>query len=317
MTGRRISGRPGRSGRTGQRMPFRVPLLAGALFLAPAMLAADSRPDRPSLHTISFTSETPGSTAVDLSYEVYGGGLHLLSLDTQAVVTAEAYEIVSRLETRGIADTLFRGKMDSQARGKMTPDGPKLLVYAQDYVGRFGERSVHIMRNREGSYDVTAEPEDGVHADGSLPANALHGTIDPLTASVFTALNQDAEPCSQVIPVFDGRRVFRLRFQPDGEEMLNASSSGAYAGPAVRCKVRYEAVAGYSRDWHIEEAKNPLRPFTIWIATFESAGNGEGAPARLHVPVRLLIETRYMNGVAHLSRAVIDGDERMVPEGAR
>ncbi|MGK2742175.1 DUF3108 domain-containing protein [Tepidicaulis sp. LMO-SS28] len=285
--------------------------LCCAFLAAPAALLAESEEGSALLQSGLFDTDRAAITAVDLSYEVYGGGFHVLSLATQAIVTPRRYEIVSRLETRGIADTLFNGQMDSQAHGLMTPAGPELLTYAQDYAGYFGERSVDIARTADGSYEVTAEPPDGIHADGSLPAHTLRGTIDPLTASVFTAINDTDAPCAQVVPVFDGRRVFRLRFRPDGEEILQPESENAYAGPALRCKVTYEAVAGFSRDWYIDQAKDPLKPFTIWLASFESADKKEGAPDRFNVPVRLLIETRYLNGVAHLSRAIIDGEERI------
>ncbi|GAK45437.1 hypothetical protein M2A_1936 [Tepidicaulis marinus] len=294
---------------------FAAALGAAALLLLPAGQSLGEGTPAPTLtRTITLTPQTSAMTAVDLSYKFYGGGFHVLSLDTQAVITPQSYEIASQVQTEGIADTFFNGHMESQARGVMTPQGPRLLSYSQDYEGTFGERSVYMSRTKGGGYDVTAVPEDGVHAQGGLSDRVLEKTVDPLSASIFTALNKGGAPCRQVIPVFDGRRVFNLRFEPDGEDILEPSVEEAYAGPALRCKISYEAVAGYSQKWKIDEAKNPLKPFTVWIARFPYEGKEKGAGETLYVPVRLLIETRYINATAHLSRVVIDGMERVAAQ---
>lgn len=247
-------------------------------------------------------------TLLDLTFEFYGGGIHAASLNTRAAVAPARYEIASRIQTEGVVDTLFHGIMQSSARGRLTDDGPRLESYAQYYNGRFGERAVQMSREPSGMYQVAAVPRDGLLANGQLPSS-VKGAVDPLTASIYGALNEVGEPCAQSIPMFDGRRVFRLDFSYDATEELNPQSPGVFAGEAFKCKVKYRPVAGQSRKWKIEEAKNPTPPVTVWLARFGGVVGDDGGTRQFVLPVRMLFETRYINAVVHLTRAEIDGRE--------
>lgn len=244
-------------------------------------------------------------TAVDLTFEIYGGGLHVVSFGTQAILTRDSYEIAAQFETEGIADTLFNGYGSSAARGLLTPGGPRLLTYSQEYDGRFGERSIAMTRDTDGRYSVTAVPEDGIHKDGFSPAT-VDGTVDPLTASIFTAINSGAAPCDQTIPVFDGRRIFHLEFSALGAAELAPEGAGTYEGPAWKCSVTYKPIAGYTRKWLLEQARNPLKPFTVWMARFDET-MGPNGDQPLVLPVRMLFETSVVNATAHLTGAMVDG----------
>ena len=246
-------------------------------------------------------------TSVDLNFEVYGGGLHVVSFGTQAVLTPRSYEIAAQFQTEGIADSLFHGRGSSSASGLLTPSGPQLLTYSQEYDGRFGERSIAMALDDNGSYRVTALPADGVHANGFSPS-AIRNSIDPLTASIFTAINANANPCDQTIPVFDGRRIFNLEFSELETTSLNPEGAGAYQGDAWKCSVIYKPIAGFTRKWLVEQAKNPLRPFTVWMAKFdETMGPSGNQP--LILPVRMMFETVVLNATIHLTAVSIDGQQ--------
>ena len=260
--------------------------------------------------SIDVSSPRLGLTTLDLTYEFYGGGLHVVTLDTQAVITPSRYEIASQIETTGIADTLFKGRLHSSARGMLTATGPRLDSYSQDYNGRFGERSVYMSLTSGGLYDVETKPSAAEDKRTNIPPGALRGTVDPLTASIYTALNQGDDPCRQSIPVFDGRRVFKLDFAYDSQEELTPQAPGVYAGNATKCKVTYRSIAGHTRKWALAEAKDPTPPFTVWIAEFEGlVGDRTDKTEHFTLPVRLLVETRYISAVAHLTQAVIDGQQ--------
>ncbi|WOF75283.1 DUF3108 domain-containing protein [Parvibaculaceae bacterium PLY_AMNH_Bact1] len=256
--------------------------------------------------------ETDGSAnEVDLTFEIYGGGLHIVSFGTQATLTPKRYEIAAQFQTQGVADTLFNGRGSSTASGILTPAGPRLLSYSQEYDGRFGERSITMALDESGRYDVAAEPADGIHKQG-FSASAVQGKVDPLTASIFTAINSTAAPCSQTIPVFDGRRIFNLKFKELDETQLQPIGAGAYAGPAWRCSVLYDPVAGFTREFLVDRAKNPLPPFTVWLARFnEQMGPSGNQP--LVLPVRMMFETSIVNAIAHLTTAEVDGKALIQP----
>ena len=256
---------------------------------------------------IELHVKTLGITSIDLSYRFFGGGMEVFSLDTQAILTPRTYEIASQIKTKGIADSIFKGSLLTQARGLLTENGPRLHAYSQDYRGKYGDQSVFMARDKKEIYTVLAIPRNGVHAQPGFSKSSLKGTVDPLTASIYTALNTTKEPCEGKITIFDGRRVFDLTFTKDGTDDIDASRVGGYKGHVQRCKVVFKPIAGYARKWLIKEAKNPMKPFTVWIAEIKTP-KSTVLNKPLLIPVKVLVETSYMNATAHLTQAIIDGD---------
>lgn len=99
-------------------------------------------------------------------------------------------------------------------------------------------------------------------------------------------------------------------------DRLEPRAAGEFAGEAWRCEVVYRPVSGFTREWHIRRAKDPLRPATVWLARFEGAENGAGERQSFLLPVRLQLESAWVNAVAHLTRASIDGRELIVSAAA-
>ncbi|MDF1687330.1 MAG: DUF3108 domain-containing protein [Parvibaculaceae bacterium] len=256
---------------------------------------------------IELHTRTLGITSIDLSYRFFGGGMEVFSLDTQAVLTPRTYEIASQIKTQGIVDSIFKGRVLTQARGLLTNTGPRLHAYSQDYRGKYGDQSVFMARDKKEIYTVLAIPRNGIHAQPDFAKSSLKGTVDPLTASIYTALNTRQEPCEGRITIFDGRRVFDLSFTKDGTDDIDASRVGGYKGHVQRCKVVFKPVAGYARKWLLKEAKNPMKPFTVWIAEIKTP-KSTLFDKPLLIPVKVLVETSYMNATAHLTQAIIDGD---------
>lgn len=279
--------------------------LTAAISLPQTTSANDRLPAPPITASIDVNAHEMAMTAIDLSYEIYGGGLHVVSFGTQAVLTPRTYEIASQFQTEGMADTLFNGRASSAANGLLTPDGPRLLAYEQEYDGRFGQRSIAMTLDPGGRYTVAAMPEDGIHEQG-FSADIVRGRVDPLTASIFTAINENTAPCNATIPVFDGRRVFNLEFASEGEADLNPQGAGTYRGPAITCKVTYKPVAGFTRKFMLQQARDPLKPFTVWLARFNEI-MGPGGTQPLVIPVRMELETPVVNAIAHLVKAQVDG----------
>ncbi len=289
------------------RPSFQAILVAGFLLSVGLLYASDLRAEE----TVADIQTDDGAHEVDLTFEIYGGGLHIVSFGTQAVLTPKRYEIAAQFQTEGVADTLFNGRGSSTATGVLTPAGPRLLNYSQEYDGRFGERSITMALDDSGRYNVAAEPADGIHTNG-FSASAVRGKVDPLTASIFTAINSTAAPCSQTIPVFDGRRIFNLKFRELDETQLQPIGAGTYNGPAWKCSVLYDPVAGFTREFLVERAKNPLPPFTVWLARFDDQMGPSGTQP-LVLPVRMMFETPVVNAIAHLTTAEVDGRALIQP----
>jgi len=78
-------------------------------------------------------------------------------------------------------------------------------------------------------------------------------------------------PCARTIPVFDGRRRYDIRLEYIGEESLGMNASSVYGGIAVKCRVYFQQVAGFSRKWN-EDNPQPDTPTIIWLIRLEEAG---------------------------------------------
>src|SRR5690606_11504706 len=91
--------------------------------------------------------------------------------------------------------------------------------------------------------------------------------------------------------VFDGKRRFTLLFKHSADEMLESSRYNDYQGPAARCEVEVQPVAG---EWHKEprgwmsiqeQGREKGALPTVWMAKID-----ENSPA---VPVKIRVKTEY------------------------
>ena len=56
----------------------------------------------------------------------------------------------------------------------------------------------------------------------------------------------------------------------------------------------------------LQQARDPLKPFTVWLARFNEI-MGPGGTQPLVIPVRMELETPVVNAIAHLVKAQVDG----------
>lgn len=240
---------------------------------------------------------------IRLVYDFYAAGLHLATLETTATLTGERYEIETRARSTGLADSFVRATLESRATGDIGPRGPVTDRFSTFSDSRFGVRELEMQRRDDGTFDVTADPELEPQQAAALRSGLANGTLDPLTASIYSALRPDGTACTEDVRVFDGRRVFRLDFARAGTDTLTPGSQAVFAGDAVRCQLRYVPVAGQSRDWELQQARDPSPPAALWLAPFEM----EGTPAILMLPVRMQFEGTWGTALAHLKSAEIGG----------
>ena len=128
-----------------------------------------------------------------------------------------------------------------------------------------------------------------------------------MTASLYSALRPPANACTEKVRVFDGRRVFSLAYSRVGPEVLEPGTDGVFSGETVKCHLTYVPLAGQSREWKLEELRNPTPPASLWMAVFERDGQADA----LILPVRASIDTNWGTALAHLKSAEIGGTPMM------
>jgi len=242
---------------------------------------------------------------LDLTFAIYASGLHLVTLDASTVIASDRYTMRTRMRTEGMADWLTRFTQQGESSGTLKGDAPSPVRFLTASDGRFGKRVAELVWDEAGQVR-TVRLEPPVDAEDRTPIlpEMLPDAVDPGTANMLRALTGTTrEACSGVSKIFDGRRRYNLHFTAAGEVNLAPSSYTAYAGPALKCAVRFEAVGGYVRKEMDNTKVAEGRAISVWLA--------EGVDKRMHIPVRLEVESGWGPLIIHLTRAVIDGQVKL------
>jgi hypothetical protein len=244
-------------------MPFPLlPLaLAGVLMLAAAIPTAAA------------------GDVVEMRFEGYVAGLHVVSTQTVIEETPVTYLIRGAYETAGLGAVFASRANHSEARGRKAGGRPQPESFASETTS-----SGVVQRDRvdyrpdgpaNGSSTPAAEPVTAVDA------KQLTGTVDSLTAYLLVE-RQVARGggCALTVPVFDGRHRYNLRFSDAGNQILSAAAGQKFAGTAHACRMVRDEIGGFFVDKnHVEGAPAG----TIWYAQL--------MPGDLATPVRMEMET--------------------------
>lgn len=225
-----------------------------------------------------------------LRYEVYGGGFHLLGFDMAIVQQPDAYRITTRFATRGLLDTIVGFALRADSAGRVEQGQLQPVEYASASKFRSKLRNIHVAYGPDGQVRAEMTPPDKDKRTKVAPEQMV-GTVDALTSTLIVgrALQQGGA-CNQVVPVFDGRRRYDLRYEDRGIQELKRSSYSAFAGPARACRVKQHRIAGFSTDPTDGEKADEA---SIWIADVLP-----GAPP---MPVRIELESSWGYVYVHLA----------------
>lgn len=285
-----------------KNLVFRNLICAGLLVMWPAVSPAMASDARAARNEAADAAASGDTLTVDLEFEFYFGGLHVLSLVADGAVGPVNYRLNSELRTRGLTDLFFRSVIRSHSAGRFAPETasaaipapkplPRSFETASD--GRWGARRVTIDYADGDPRQIAAEPP--YNRDNRTPVSDVlrRATVDPQTAALLSiAAGASERSCGGSVPVFDGRRRYNLNFTYLGTDELRPGKQGFYAGPAVRCRLVYERIAGFDEAYAREHGDGREHEVTIWIAAF--------ADGRLHLPVRMMADTRFGKALGHL-----------------
>jgi hypothetical protein len=198
---------------------------------------------------------------LSLSYDVHLSGIPLLSFEARAMVAPDRYTLRTYLFTYGVLDWLFRFRNESAADG--TVAGGMLSPTRYTTIGQWrGSARSADLRYRDGEIEVAVEPDPASDDRDPVPDALRRNTIDPLSAIVLVNLgNRPDGPCPATAPVFDGRRRYDMRLELVGAEVIEAGSAGTAAGPAIKCLLSVEQIAGYPKS----RPRQTRPPSEIWF----------------------------------------------------
>lgn len=246
---------------------------------------------------------TPAST-LELSYDLYVGGIALGKVAMSARFQGADYKAISTLETSGIVNAFWQSKIEAASNGLVRQGDVRPALYDSYSQNRKEERrQVTLTFGPEGPKSLFSDPP---YPEARYPVSEelQRKTLDPLSAAVFLTNSgnaPNAKPCEAVAPIFDGRRRYdvALRFVKKADVRMD---NGLYRGPVSVCEVHYNQIAGYQQTL-VQQGKK-LPEMFAWVTPVRSRLD----PSRqFMLPLRVWAETEYGIVVALASSAKVDG----------
>jgi len=260
--------------------------MASALSLSPAPARA---------------AETLSPRIVDLTYDVYLGGLHIFTFDVDMALQPDRYRVTAEGGTQGMVGWLYEWQTKLAAEGLDRNGRIEPQRYDVESNWQGNPRTVHLGFAEGGRYDLerTPPPEPDPDIEGELPESLPEGIVDPLSLAVAAsrALQQNGR-CDQTVPVFDGQRRYDLTLKHIDEATLPPSEYSVYHGPAVRCSFSMKRISGFRKSWKSKRQWDaPSSAPMVWVARIQ--------PDLPPVPVRYDGAIVLGNIVIHLTKAEV------------
>ena len=244
-------------------------------------------------------AEAEVTRTLDLTYDVYLGGLHIFTFDVDMTLQPDRYRVAAEGATQGMVGWLYAWQTKSAAEGLDRNGRIEPRRYVADSNWQSNQRTVNLGFSGNGRYELEQmpPPEPDPDIEGELPRSLPEGTVDPLSLAIAAsrALEQNGR-CDQTLPVFDGRRRYDLTLRHIDQATLPPNEYSIYHGPAVRCSFSMKRISGFRKSWRTKrqvdaESSAP----TIWVAAIQ--------PDLPPVPVRYDGAIALGNIVIHLTKA--------------
>ena len=249
-------------------------------------------------------SAAPSST-LDLSYDLYVGGISLGKVAMSARFQGDDYKAISTLETKGIVNAFWQAKIEASSSGLVSAGRVQPSLYDSFSQNRSVQRRhATLTFGPDGPKSLLSDPPYGEN-HYPVPEDQRKQTLDPLSAAIFltsSSTSAQGKPCEAVAPVFDGRRRYDVAFNYVKKIDVHMDN-GLYSGPALVCQIHYNQIAGYQQS--VLEQNKKFPKMFAWVVPTKSTAD----PNRYYMlPLRVWAETEYGVVVALASQVKLDGE---------
>lgn len=252
-------------------LPFALPLALWAVL--PGAATAQPTPG---------VSPAPGT--VRASYAAYARGLNFLNLEADYTITPREYRVHLTYRTAGTIGALVRSDQETRVEGRFVGDRPAPVRFFT--AGQFrGQPRVTQIDYPAGNPVVRQLQPPNDQERETVPEAMQAGTVDTISvmAQLLRQVNATGR-CEGRATTFDGRRLSALSVRTAGQEALEPTPRSGYSGPALRCDIEGQLLAGFRTDDRRAEAARPRRG-SAWFA--------RPRPDGPLVPVRLTFEVPF------------------------
>lgn len=154
------------------------------------------------------------------------------------------FSISGSFSSAGLAAIIAPTSGTTETQGIIEATGAKPTRYSLNYTtdGKVGRTDIVYAKGdivRYANKPESKKPKPANYVP--VTPEKLKSAFDPLTATMISATSP-AAVCARTLRVFDGATRADFVLSPAGETRFNA---GDASGVAVRCKARFQPVAGY------------------------------------------------------------------------
>lgn len=181
-----------------------------------------------------------GATEVKANYKLVFNGLNVGGYNFTSSFDRSSYSATSNASLSALFGA-FKWKGDIAANGRINKDRPAPKSYQLSFKGNKKKGLIRLGFGGGRIESVEVKPQKRPKPD-QVPVNEadLQNVYDPMSAIVAISQAPRKAPCSQTIPVFDGKIRFNLAFSYKGKE-----KAGKDGEALTVCRVKYIPLAGH------------------------------------------------------------------------
>lgn len=262
--------------------------LAFVLLIAPYALAEKAHKHKHINRVPEEAQLIPNIPPLIATYDIYVGGLHLVTADILFQEEKSHYHTLVKAHTYGFWSHPFPWNSVLDVEGIIKKDHfqPIEFYTVDDWKHHPKETKMHF--DDVGNVLTEFDPPNTDQGRDIVTEEQRHGSTDPVTG-LLQMLAEVAikDSCKAVSPIYDGKRRFDLIGSDDRVEDIDEGDYSSYKGSARVCNIEFRMIAGEWKErnhiqngfWQRSTNEQGREPFSIWLASL--------APGLPELPVRL------------------------------
>ena len=242
----------------------------------------------------------PSVPPLAVTYDVYVGGIHLMTADVVFQEQAAGYRVRVLGHTYGLWYKLIPWNTELKVEGTIREDR---FVPAEFYtrdVWWHKPRTTWLHFKEDGDIKPDFDPPNNDKNREAISLEQRRGSLDPISGLLQLLAHVTVhKSCAVTVPIFEGRRRFDITGIDAGTETIDDSDYSSFSGEARACDAQFNMVAGEWKDrppdrfWVRNSGETGREPFHIWL--------GSLAPGLPEMPVRLESGSVWGLIIMHLS----------------
>lgn len=179
-------------------------------------------------------------------YAISYYGVRIAKSSFRSRIEGEKFHLSGSFSSTGLAAVFAPTSGTTDVMGRIGAKGAEPSSYALRYTtgGKPGQTDIGYAKGNVVRFDNKPESKKPKPANFvPVTLEALKAAFDPLTASMIRA-SDSSGVCARTLRIFDGGMRVDFALSPAGEMPFSA---GKTKGVAVKCKARFQPVAGYHK----------------------------------------------------------------------